>query len=343
MNANVGDDGGEPPQQQVVLGLEQVERILRGCRPGRKPDSFSSGDPVEWRTWRANFEIITEINQWNNARARREAAACMTGLAKIYVQDIPHGAEVGPPVPGFGLLLDSYQERFMPQADSDLARISLKEARQGEDETVLAWHSNVRHLYQRAHPNVALAALGVERNLMDAFILGIRDPSIRADVWKARPANYTACLDTAQNLVAGAQVLKSRASEDSKAGGSGAGLFAMADTRTCFVCEKPGHVYRDCYMYKRSKEKAGRGGRYSSRGRGSGKPHGGGWKNKTARGRGSYRGSSSRGNGSFRGSSSYNKSWTREKPKVSQVGEEEYGEVHEGGPGTSHSLGNQGN
>jgi len=123
---------------------DDLQAIINAARPPahqphKKVEPFSSTDGVEWQTWRTSFEITVRINGWNDQRARRELAAAMTGSAQLYVRDIPVGDDAVP-VEDVPVLLAAYEQRFLPQAAGDLARIELREAKQKPDETVVGWH-----------------------------------------------------------------------------------------------------------------------------------------------------------------------------------------------------------
>ena len=116
------------------MDAQQFAQLMAASRPpGRKAEPFSSGDGVEWRTWRRNFEITATINAWDARRQRREIAASMTGTAQLYVADIAIG-DVQGAAPAADLL-DLYEARFLPAAAGDLARVTFKDARQEEGDT----------------------------------------------------------------------------------------------------------------------------------------------------------------------------------------------------------------
>jgi len=353
----------------------QQRMIAAVSYSGRKADVFSTADPIEWRTWRQNFEMCCEINRWGDGRARREACASMKGVAKQYTEDIPINAEPTPgrpaipavpaiaavagapavpavpaqaaipaadgqpavpavaaqpaipavlpvagwpgipaqpavpaiPVAPVAELLDLYEARFCPAADNDLARMTLRDSKQSESETILAWHARARHLFKRAYPQLTLQQLATHRDLMDTFILGLFNTEIRQETWRARPLTYALCLDSAQNCAAGLQVMKRAAdSTDPAVFNMDAQPSTAAIRGRCYTCNKPGHYERDCQQRRKVQDRRrrgnGNGGQRGSRGRG---------------GRQGY----SRGRGNPRGGFGSNRNGDRNgyRPRVSQM------------------------
>ena len=250
------------------MNAQQFQQLLQAARPpaaSRRLETFSTGDPMEWATWRSNFEITATINGWDDQRQRREIGAAMTGLAKQWTRDIALGDGAAVVAVAAGLL-DAYQDRFLPEAESDKARISFRDARQQEAETVIAWHSRLRYTFKRAYPALGDAAVEASRDLRDTFILGLANTTVKTDTWKARPLTYAACLEQANNYEASTIVLSKFASgsrnitaiQDSgpRFPSDDSSLSAVSDPNNCYRCNRPGHIRRDC----RTNMRGGRGG-----------------------------------------------------------------------------------
>ena len=210
------DDSSDPG---IVMDDDQVQRLLRAARPSRKLSLFSSGLGAEWRTWRANAEIIIGMNGWSNARARQEIASSIEGKAKENTYHFPINDALIPPGPGAGaaavadaadyrLLLDTYQGVFLPASASDTMMVAFRAARQKEDEDIMSFHSRVRSLFTQAYPAVPNDELNNSRDCIHRFILGLADPQVKRDTWKAKPRTYQAALDEAQDNQSGDSVLQ---------------------------------------------------------------------------------------------------------------------------------------
>jgi hypothetical protein len=257
------------------MNQDQLRAVLdEFTRSGKKVPPFSSADPVEWKTWRSNFEIAARINRWNQARQRREIGASMEGTAKMYVGDIPLGDEAAPnqPVEPAAQLLDAYQAVFVPEANAELARVQLQLARQTETETITQWHARLRHLYSKAHPQLNYAQVEAEQHLRDLFILGLAVQKIKENTWNARPATYQACLAAAQGFQATALILDP--TQNPSSGGSSAastisavkeeaGTNQISDEIRCYFCQNKGHRKIDCPLLRKAKFMINRGPFYN--------------------------------------------------------------------------------
>ena len=50
------------------MDADQFRQLLAATkRKARRPDNYSSGDPLEWITWRRNTTRIITLNGWDNA------------------------------------------------------------------------------------------------------------------------------------------------------------------------------------------------------------------------------------------------------------------------------------
>ena len=254
-------------------------------------DKLSSTEPADWRTWRRNFQVAVRINGWSNQRARRTAQCSMTGMAATYVEDIPIGdAFVAPATDceDYNLLLDLYQDRFMPRAAVDHLRAVLKSATQHENEGVVAWHQRARSLYMRAYPDATPAQVAVNSDVIDTFVFGLADLEVRRRVWHEHPRNYAAALTSAQNACSG-QLMPALQGPGGR-GASSAGLpelGALGATETggsgplrpprpavgqmggegCWRCGGRDHIQRFCTAKVPSRPSNFRGGRGGQRGR----------------------------------------------------------------------------
>lgn len=224
----------------------------------KKLTVFSSGDGAEWLVWKRNLRLAAQINDWDEARSLREAAASMEGSASRMVGDIDPNRE------GLELddLLAEYEARFLPAAATDVARVNFRYCCQYPEESVLEWHGRCRELYVRSHPNGVPEEDAV---LRDQFLMGLTNKRVGEHAWNMEPATYAAALVLASRNTSGKTIFsRHHASVGQGLQIKKEGLFEINQQRTnprdntnrgrpttlttlrCFYCDKLGHLKRDC-------------------------------------------------------------------------------------------------
>ncbi len=69
------------------------------------------------------------------------------------------------------LLLNLYEQRFLPAAAFDIARVNFCQASQKEQEPILAWSARLRLLHSRAYPNMPAADQETSTDRIKAFVV----------------------------------------------------------------------------------------------------------------------------------------------------------------------------
>ena len=127
-------------------------------------------------------------------------------------------------------------------------------------------------LWMRAHPTQTVAESEENRDLIDLFLKGLARESTKTQTWAFLPRTLTAAAQRAQNIEAGAHIFGTLSS------GPSPSISALQDRkRTCLACEKPGHILKDCRMWKAFRAKAGTQGKGKGkavRGKGKAKARG---------------------------------------------------------------------
>lgn len=189
-------------QAPVNMDANQFEQFLQrvGARGQaanntHKANPLKRSEPLEWKTWRENFETIVEINGWEPARTKREIKAAMLEEAAVLTQDIAIRADDA----AFTVqeLLDAYEARFVPPAASALALAEFQAAKQEAAETAVKFHSRLRGLFIRAYPNQAAQA-NVNVDLINNFTQRLRHPDTQMFCLSQNPATFAAALTLAQ-------------------------------------------------------------------------------------------------------------------------------------------------
>ena len=210
----------------------------------RKITPLEKVDPIEWQNWRAMFTMIARVMQWNDLRQRQELFINVQGEAAHVVQDIDPEA----PQMTIDDLLTAYESRFVTRGAGDLARMEFSTAKQSDDEEILAYHGRLRSLFKRAYPAADVNAPVEGRMLREKFILGLANPEIRKEVWKAQPGDFAAALTAAENHHATIAMMKMVEEGDRyqrRKGINNLGPTGKGGV-LCWLCQERGHIRPDC-------------------------------------------------------------------------------------------------
>jgi len=227
---------------------------------------FSSAGGTDWITWKSHLRKVVAINGWDDLRARRELAAAMEGEAARMVYDLEVEDDDGNWT--LDLVLDAYQGRFLPAAAGRAAMVEFHAAAQRPDETTTQFHARCREMFLRAYPGQNAE---VSQQLIQAFSMGLAETDVSRYVLDHGPATYAEASNVAQTKSATEAALALRHKGIGRAlhNIGGPQNNAVSGNRTndkCYHCDKPGHMRRDCFAYKKTLE--GGGGRRGGNNRG---------------------------------------------------------------------------
>lgn len=240
----------EPEQLQHLLeGLTGAVQGLAGHNnAGRfRLDPLESTKPDDWLAWKDHFRIACTINTWGHQRARREIKGAMRGDALRITSDIPieDGAAAADPEQ----LLTVYEGRFVTQAATSEARRAYYVATQKPGEDVLAWHARLRSTFLRAFPGIG--DYNNDVRLVEHYIAGLHDRSLRRMVIEADPQTFAAALEEASRKAAARSAEKSMSLliKTKTEPGTTAHIAQMeAATGLCYNCGFSGHFQHECHI-----------------------------------------------------------------------------------------------
>ena len=245
-----------------MLGAGQFQQLMAAAAAGaaagrgKRLTVFSSTDATEWTAWKETFQKTVLLNNWQDDMARNQLAAALEGSARRIVSDIPTDQ------PGLtcAQLLQAYDRRFLPEAQTRFAVITFENAKQEETETELEWHTRLRELFVRAYPGDNMETSAI---LINHFIRHLKNPRILDHCYMVNPATYNAALTEATNKAAANAMINYMGG--GKMTGTGGAFNLNAINRTlegCWTCGSDDHFQRTCPKRKQLS------GRQSSRGSG---------------------------------------------------------------------------
>ena len=223
--------------------------------------------------WRSQFQVIADYHRWSDEEAKQLAYAYMKGTALESIMDI---CLTGPET--IGQVLDEYQNRFLPESDSQLLRAQFACVVQLPNESVQKLHARMRVLYHLAYPD---ANTRNEVYLIEKFISALNNHEVQNYVRRRKPPTYAKALhianeetsfilmDLATHAPGGLQApmpgdtsfiaaLKARRTESGR---------SSAPRRKCYYCDEEGHFKEQCPARLKDflKQCADRGNRRAAR------------------------------------------------------------------------------
>ena len=130
--------------------------------------TLSVCDGIEWKNFRANFEITVQLNNWSKERGILKLRSALRDKAFRAVEHL-----VFDPDCTIEEALDQMEVVFINPSSTELASSKFEAATREPGETMLEWHIRVRELFTRAHPHEK--DLEGNRHLKDRFVLHCRD------------------------------------------------------------------------------------------------------------------------------------------------------------------------
>lgn len=251
----------QPELQRVAVAVEAIQGGQGGQvgqagaagnnprQSSAKPPLFSDGTSDGWHAFRTKFNLVSNINDWNDLRARRQVLLALDGDALARARDCMPEPNPAPPGWNLNAYLNQIEARFVHASDSVRARTEYRQAKQKKGEPVGDWHARLCQLHLRAwrdRPN-----RDADHDLIYAFGFGLWDNHVRRKVVEDNPQSYAAALTSAFDGEAASIIMQAAHNGSSGGGGGGGGVNAMggpADVSKlfCWNCGKKGHLLRDC-------------------------------------------------------------------------------------------------
>ena len=168
----------QPVTQEAGVGFRQSG--MDGHRPNLKPQQYDGSKPL--REYLHHFKVVASLNRWSDTEKALYLAASLTGPA----QRILNRVNVYAPG-GYDQLLLALQERYAPCHQEELYRASLKNRRQGKEESLRTLVQEVEIAVEKAYRYADRAT--VEQLTTEHFLTAVWDRRVRQWVHLRGPRN----------------------------------------------------------------------------------------------------------------------------------------------------------
>ena len=238
-------------------------------------------NPRLWTMDYGHVEIISVWNQWDTQERAAQLSMNLTGVARQAWTD--SFCDSAAPVT-YDALVSVLTQRFKPKGQEEAYKAEFRHRIRKKEESFMEFGHTLRRLAIRAFPNIAHEAR--EDLIVDQFLQGLPDADMRRHVSLAHPSSVDEAISMATEYETVSQSLKPCTGSKPKpvamvkdAGGSKETndlLRNLIDAMhkketqqpkrrnnniTCFKCQEPGHIARDCP--KKRTEKCDRGSQVS--------------------------------------------------------------------------------
>ena len=139
--------------------------------------------------WWSQFQVIADYHWWSDEDAKQLAHAYMKGTALESIMDI---RLTRPEM--IAQVLDEYQNRFLPESDSQLLHAQFACVVQLPNESVQKLHARMPVLYHLAYPD---ANMRNEAYLIEKFISALNNCEVQNYVRRRKPPTYAKALHIA--------------------------------------------------------------------------------------------------------------------------------------------------
>lgn len=208
-------------ERQRRAGLEEqlnhIQARMQGARAPRPPNvhirPFRAVSDQEFYRWQRHLTCTAQLNRWEDGDTLLAALGAMEGHAADMTQNLSPALEAYAGLDGF---LSTLRGIFITPVYKDLAKAEFGKRIQGKGEDIKVFHSLLAALWKDAYQdeeepwrgNAGLAVPAGQnrqeapgfrnRRLMDQFLAGLRDFSLRTDVRNSMVINQ---IDDYQTLL----------------------------------------------------------------------------------------------------------------------------------------------
>ena len=151
------------------------------------PMYFHDGD--HFITFKNKFLAAARFNGWSDIHSRLALTNAMRDDAAEVVADL-----TAEQFQNLEQMFAEFQDRFLPPAQSQKARMDLDRVYQRHDEPIHLYHARVRRLFHLAYPDRS----GSQSELIRRFMWGIKNPQVKEWTCRKNPLTYSEALNVAR-------------------------------------------------------------------------------------------------------------------------------------------------
>ena len=239
------------------------------ARTSRKPPDFDGSG--SFHDFLVQFELIAEMNCWDQSAMAIELAASLRGSAVAILSDLQPSERRN-----YGQLVFALKTRFEPDNQTQLYRAQLKTRIRRNNETLPELAQDIRKLVRLSNP---VATSDIRESLAkDSFVDALNDRDLEFAVFQSQAQNLNDALRAAVEFEAfrGSRQRKLPATNfrEQRVMGEESSLVMKLDeicariekleqsssrdrargpdksTMKCYYCGKPGHFKRDCSKWR---------------------------------------------------------------------------------------------
>jgi len=172
-------------------------------KPRVRPSLYNGSTP--WEDYKAQFELVAEINGWDRRTKAAYLAVSLSGPAQAVLGDLDKTQRTS-----YTDLIAALDSRFGTSNRTEMFRVSLRSRTRKPAETLPELAQAIRRLTRQAYPDAPISLR--ESIAKDQFIEALTDPELRWKVHQAKAATLTEALDAAVEVEAFFSAEKQRGS-----------------------------------------------------------------------------------------------------------------------------------
>jgi hypothetical protein len=165
--------------------------VATASRPIQKASAFDGRTP--WEAYHTQFEIVADINNWNNDEKAAFSATSLKGQALTVLSNLPPEGRSH-----YESFVTALESRFGNRRQTELNRMKLRSRSRRRDETLPELAEDIERLARLAYPEASTTVL--ETLTKDQFIDALPDDEIRLRVAQSRPTSLQEALGVALEL-----------------------------------------------------------------------------------------------------------------------------------------------